>query len=298
MTAYMTASPQSFDQGSDQRDHQHHYLYSDCIALVWGGGDLASGAIYRLRQAGFPVVVAEIALPTMVRTTISYGIAVTHGAALIEGYHSRFAKADDVSRFLADGMIPVLVDPRLDLLPQIKPTILIDARLNKVNDGLRTDLASVVIALGPGYTAGVDCHAVIETNRGHFLGRVFRQGTAEPNTGVPGAVNGITGDRVLRAPAAGRLWQRKVIGQRVYEGDLLAYIEAQEGDQSVLAPFEGVIRGLIDDETYVTQGMKIGDLDPRLKVQHCFTLSDKSLAVGGGVVEAVLSSAVIRDRIG
>lgn len=276
--------------------HMSHYLYPDSTALVWGGGDLASGAIYRLRQAGFPVVVAEIGHPTMVRTTISYGIAVLHGAAMIEGYHSRAARVEDVPRYLADGVIPVIVDPDLDSRAALNPLIIVDARLNKVNDGLRIDLAPIVVAMGPGYTAGVDCHAVVETNRGHFLGRVFHKGTAEPNTGIPGAVNGITGDRVLRAPASGRLWQRKVIGQRVREGDLLAYIESDQGDVSVLAPFEGVIRGLIDDETVVTQGMKIGDLDPRLKVEHCFTLSDKSLAVGGGVVEAVLSAQAMRDR--
>lgn len=269
------------------------FTFPHVRVVILGAGDLASGVAYRLVQAGFPVIMTELPRPTMVRTAISYGVCVQHFAAVIEGIPARLAKIAEVDDVLATGAIPVLVDPDGAAIPGLSPAVLIDARLAKVNLGIRPTHAPLVVALGPGFTAGVDCHAVVETNRGHMLGRVLWQGSAEPDTGVPAAVNGREAERVLRAPADGLVTQVKVIGQRVTAGDVIARI----GDTPLIAPFDGVLRGLIDDEVMVTTGMKIGDLDPRMRRENCFTLSDKSLAIGGGVLEAVLSAAQIRSLL-
>jgi xanthine dehydrogenase accessory factor len=268
-------------------------LFSDCLVLILGAGDLASGVAYRLVKAGFPVVMTELAQPTMVRTTVSYGVAVLHDAAIIEGIQSRRATLEQVHETVAQGAIPVVVDPEGHSLAVLQPTILIDARLAKRNLGITAAQAPLVVALGPGFTVGEDCHAIVETNRGHRLGRVYWSGAAEPDTGIPGMVNGKGADRVLRAPADGIVSQRKVIGQNVVAGELLAMV----GDVPLYAPFDGALRGLIDDDIHVVKGMKIGDLDPRLQREHCYTLSDKSLAIGGGVVEACLSASQIRERL-
>jgi xanthine dehydrogenase accessory factor len=255
------------------------------LVLIRGAGDLASGVAYRLAMAGLRVVMTDLAKPTMVRTTVSYGAAILHGAVVVEGIYARRATLAEVPDVLAEGIIPVLIDPEKEAIRTLKPDVVIDGRVAKaVLDTQITD-APLVVGLGPGFTAGVDCHAVVETNRGHWLGRVYWSGSAEPDTGIPGAVNGKTTERVLRAPADGLMQQVKVIGCMVRTGELLARI----GDAPLLAPFDGVIRGLIDDDVFATQGMKIGDLDPRAAREHCFTISDKSLAIGGGVVEAVLS---------
>jgi xanthine dehydrogenase accessory factor len=167
----------------------------------------------------------------------------------------------------------------------LAPSVIVDARVAKYNIDTTIHDAPLVIALGPGFTAGVDCHAVIETNRGHDLGRVIWHGSAEPNTGVPGSVGGKTVDRVLRAPIDGTVTQIALLGQRVKGSQLLALVNGEP----VYAPFDGVLRGIIDNDVAVKKGMKIGDLDPRAKREYCFTISDKSLAIGGGVVEAVMS---------
>lgn len=268
-------------------------LFPDCLAVILGAGDLASGVAYRLMKAGFPVVMTELPRPTMVRTTVSYGACVMHGAVIIEGVQARRVELADVPATLAEGVIPVLVDPDRSALPALKPTVVVDGRMTKVNLGLTRAAAPLVVALGPGFTAGVDCHVVIETNRGHMLGRALWHGTAEPDTGVPAPVNGKTADRVIRAPADGVITQARVIGSLILGGTVIARV----GDVPVIAAFDGVLRGLIDDDVLVVRGMKIADLDPRLKREHCFTLSDKSLAIGGGVVEAVLSAPQIRERV-
>jgi xanthine dehydrogenase accessory factor len=269
------------------------FLFPHLLIVILGAGDLASGVAYRLVRAGFPVVMTELPRPTMVRTTVSYGAAVLHGAAIVEGLYARRVEIEQVADTLATGTIPILIDPGGEAARSLNPAVLVDARVAKVNLGLRITDAPLVIGLGPGFTAGRDCHAVVETNRGHHLGRVIQAGSAEPDTGVPAAVNGKEAERVLRAPADGTVRQVKVIGQRVTVGTVLAWV----GETPLVAPFDGVLRGLIDDEVVVARGMKIGDLDPRLRREHCFTLSDKTLAVGGGVVEAVVSSPTIRRLI-
>ncbi|HMM27014.1 MAG: selenium-dependent molybdenum cofactor biosynthesis protein YqeB [Chloroflexota bacterium] len=262
-------------------------LFSDVLVVVRGGGDLATGVIYRLSKAGFPVIVTELARPLAIRRAVAVSSAVFDGAIEIEGLRVCRAAGSAEARALAtEGQIPVLVDPDAESLTALRPAVIVDARMAKRNLGTRRAGAPLVIALGPGFSAGDDCHAVIETNRGHRLGRVIWHGRAEPDTGRPGAVQGKQGERVLRAPADGTVEPRAVIGDRLAAGDVVATVSGAP----VLAPFGGVLRGLIHPSVFVTTGMKIGDVDPRGERAFCFEISEKALAIGGGVVEAVLSA--------
>jgi xanthine dehydrogenase accessory factor len=258
----------------------------DTLILIRGAGDLGSGVAYRLYKAGFPMVMTELASPLLVRTTVSFGSCVGNRTVVVEGITAQRATYEETADLLAQGIIPVIPDPSHASISKLGPTVVIDARVAKVNLDTTIHDAPLVIGLGPGFTAGIDCHAVIETNRGHNLGRVFWKGSAEPDTGVPGSVNGKDNERVLRAPGDGLLVPLVMIGERVTAGTILARV----ADVPVIAPFDGVLRGMMDVDSVVTAGMKIGDLDPRAKREFCFTISDKSLAIGGGVVEAVLSA--------
>lgn len=255
--------------------------------LLKGGGDLASGVAYRLIKAGFPVIITELAKPLAIRRTVSFGSAVYEGQITIEGLTARHINhVQDIAAVLAAGEIPVLVDEDGSSVRFLNTPVLIDARMAKKNLGITITDAPLVIALGPGYTAGKDCHAVIETNRGHYLGRVIWQGSAEPNTGQPGAVKGHVADRVLRAPADGYLIPEAEIGDTLQAGQLVGTVAGLP----VVAPFDGLLRGLIHASVPVSAGMKIGDVDPRAERDFCYKISDKSLAIGGAVVEAVLSA--------
>lgn len=266
-------------------------LFSRALVLVRGGGDLASGAIYRLRRAGFPVVVTELATPLLVRRTVSYGEAVYAGAVTVEGVQARLAPdPGGVAGILAAGDVAVLVDPDGRAQSALAPVIVVDARMEKRNLGITLADAPLVVALGPGFTAGVDCHAVVETNRGHDLGRVIWRGGAEPDTGEPGVILNRSHSRILRAPAGGHVRARAAIGDVIEEGQTVAEV----GGAPVVAGFHGILRGIIHEAVPVTPGMKIGDLDPRARRENCFTISDKSLAVGGGVLEAVLAAPQVR----
>jgi xanthine dehydrogenase accessory factor len=294
-------------------------LFSEHLVIVRGGGDLATGVVYRLHKAGFPVVVLELAQPLVVRRRVALATAVLDGAIQIEDLHARLVPTWQAALALAHTpTIPVLVSPTLpnpqsfDKLrtdsairnphsafrnPQSSPSaapfrnpqsefrILIDARMAKRNIDTRIDQAPLVVGLGPGFTAGVDCHAVVETMRGHSLGRVIWQGAALPNTGTPGIVAGKGAERVLRAPAAGVVAWRLEIGDLVKAGELIGSVN----DAPVRAPFDGVVRGLIAPGTAVHTGLKIGDVDARAERGACFTISDKSLAIGGAVLEAALT---------
>lgn len=269
------------------------------LIVIKGAGDLASGVAYRLKRSGFPIIMTELAAPSLVRRTVSYGDAVYSGEISVEGIGARRAATPAEARRLATTpVIPVLVDPQAAAVPLLKPPVLVDAIMAKINTGTTLQNAPLVIGLGPGFTAGQDCHAVIETNRGHCLGRViypgggpFGTGQAEPNTGAPGQMKGITNDRVLRAPVAGHVTPHAHIGDPLAAGQLIASVNGHE----IRAAFDGVLRGLVHPDVPVTPGFKIGDLDPRGEVSHCFTISDKSLAIGGGVLEAILASDVMRD---
>ncbi len=266
--------------------------FSHTLVLIKGAGDLATGAAWRLHRCGFPVVMTELARPLAVRRAVSFAQAVFDGEHTVEGVTARLTRVEDVPDALAANEIPVLVDTDTECLRAIAPTVLVDARVAKRNVDTSIDDAPLVLALGPGYVAGVDCHAVIETNRSHNLGRVIWQGTAEENTGDPGPLPGVPNDssRVLRAGVSGRFISFARIGDRLPAGDIIGVIQRPGGEEApVLAPFPGVVRGLIHESTPVNTGMKIGDMDPRIQAEHAFTISDKSLAIGGGVLEATLT---------
>lgn len=266
-------------------------IFAKLLILIKGAGDLASGVAYRLKRSGFPLIMTELPAPSLVRRTVCYGEAVYRGEVTVEGITARRVESPAEALPLAGtALIPVLVDPKAQGVAQLQPQVLIDAIIAKVNTGTQLTDAPLVIALGPGFTAGQDCHVVIETNRGHNLGRVIYEGQAEADTKTPGPVKGYTADRVLRAPSSGHVQGRFNIGDQVKQGQVIATVDGQK----IYAPFAGVLRGLIHPQLWVSPGLKIGDLDPRGEVEHCFTISDKSLAIGGGVLEAVLASQVVR----
>jgi xanthine dehydrogenase accessory factor len=253
------------------------------LALIKGAGDLATGVALRLHRAGFQVAMTEIPAPTVVRRTVAFAEAVFDGHATVEGVHG--ALADDVTdmrRLLALGTIPVIVDPEAMVLRELRPVLLVDAIVAKRNLGTSISDAPAVVALGPGFVAGRDAHAVIETCRGHTLGRVITEGEALPNTGMPGEIGGRSLERVLRSPGEGTLRSELRIGAQVRADDVVAHVDGVP----VRAQIDGVVRGLLRPGVRVTRGMKLGDIDPRASCDHCDLASDKALAIAGGVLEA------------
>lgn len=256
------------------------------LILIRGAGDIATGVALRLYRSGMQVVMTDLPQPTAIRRTVCFSPAITHGETVVEGVHAARAEtAEQALALLAEGIVPVLPDPQLTCLPALHPDGLVDAILAKKNLGTHITDAPVVVGVGPGFTAGVDCHAVVETMRGHTLGRVIREGSAIPNTGIPGLIGGFAGERVLRAPAAGLFHPLRDIGDAVTEGEILATVAGQP----MTATLTGTLRGILPEGTEVFPGMKAGDIDPRCQRSHCFTASDKALAVGGGVLEAILA---------
>ncbi len=260
-------------------------LFPNSLILIKGAGDLGTGVAWRLHRAGFPVLITELAQPLVVRRTVAFASAVYAGAITVEGVTARRAESFDAARELLRGdLIPVLIDPETRTRGFFKPAILIDAVMAKHNTGTRIDDAQLVLALGPGFMPTQDCHAVIETQRGHDLGRVLWTHAAASDTGEPGEIGGKRGDRVLRAPSAGMVAGIVKIGEAVKRGQTVARVN----DQDVIAPFDSILRGLVHDGLIVQAGAKIGDIDPRAAREHCFTISDKALAIGGGALEAAL----------
>ena len=254
------------------------------LVLIRGAGDLATGIALRLYRAGMQVVMTDLPEPTAIRRTVCFSQAVVMGETAVEGITARKATAEQVPQLLAQGVVPVLADPDCVCKEMLRPDVLVDAILAKKNLGTSITDAPVVIAAGPGFTAGVDCHAVVETMRGHYLGRVILQGSAQPNTAVPGLIGGYAGERVLRAPADGVFRQKLEIGDRVVAGDVAGFV----GDVPMVCTIDGILRGILADGTPVHQGMKAGDVDPRCRPDHCLCASDKALSIGGGVLEAIL----------
>jgi xanthine dehydrogenase accessory factor len=260
-------------------------LFADRLVVVRGGGDMGTGAVFRLHKAGFPVVVLELAEPLSIRREVAVSTAVDTGAMAVDGMVARLvASAGEAVAVAATGVIAVLVAPELP--PDLAPYAIVDARLAKQPLDTRRGRAPVVVGLGPGLTAGLECDAVVETQRGHDLGRVLWSGRAAPNTGVPGTVGGESARRVVRAPEAGSVGWEVAIGDRVEAGATLGLLNAV----AVHSEISGVVRGLIAPGRTVAAGTKIADIDPRADRLACFSISDKALAVGGGVVEAVLTS--------
>ena len=255
------------------------------MIVIKGAGDLASGVAVRLSRCGFPIVMTDLPHPTSIRRTVCFSEAILKGTFTVEDVTAAFAEdLSKIPQILSNEQIAVLADPNADCIRSLKPDVVIDAILAKKNLGTSIHDAPIVIALGPGFTAGVDCHAVIETMRGHDLGRVILNGSAHPNTGIPGNIGGFTTERVLRAPKDGIFAEVHHIGDLVKKGECVATVDSEP----IRSELNGVVRGLLPSNTPVHQGMKCGDVDPRGVISNCETVSDKARAIGGGVLEAIL----------
>ncbi|MBP2637743.1 MAG: selenium-dependent molybdenum hydroxylase system protein, YqeB family [Firmicutes bacterium] len=254
------------------------------FVVIKGGGDLATGIAHRLYQSRIPVVIMEIAKPTVVRRTVAFATAVITGQSVVEGVTAKLVRSPEILATLANGCIPVVVDEMAECVARFSPYAVIDAIIAKRNTGTTLADAPVVIGVGPGFTAGVDVHAVVETMRGHELGRVMYQGQAIANTGIPGEVGGYTLERLIKAPTDGIFTACREIGDDVVAGEVVGHI----GETAVRVAIAGVLRGLIQSGIKVTPGLKIGDVDPRCRREHCYSISDKARAIGGGVLEALL----------
>ncbi len=255
------------------------------MILIKGAGDIATGVAVRLHHCGFQIVMTDLPNPTSIRRTVCFSEAILKGSYTVEDVTAEFAKdTGDIQTILDRGHIAVLADIHANCLNTLKPDVVVDAILAKSNLGTTIHDAPIVVALGPGFTAGKDCHAVIETMRGHDLGRVILDGPAQPNTGIPGNISGFTTERVLRAPKDGIFTEVHHIGDLVKKGECVATVDGEP----ILSELNGVIRGLLPSGTPVYRGMKSGDVDPRGVIQNCETVSDKARAVGGGVLEAIL----------
>lgn len=260
------------------------------LVIVRGGGDIATGTINRLYQCGFKVLVLEVAAPSAIRRNVAFSEAVYQGEQKVEDVTCFLAEnIVDAVTMLNEGKLVMLVDPEGASIWKLQPMAVVDAILAKKNLGTNKGMADITVALGPGFEAGKDVDAVIETKRGHSLGRVIYQGKAIKNTGIPGMIGGYTKERVIHSPAEGRLRNVKKITDIVKQGDIIARIETGEKNIPVEATIDGLLRGLIRDGYPVTKGFKIADIDPRIdEYDNCFTISDKARCIAGGVLEAIL----------
>lgn len=262
----------------------------DNLIIVRGGGDLATGTIYKLKKCGFSVLILEVEKPTAIRRNVAFSEAVYEGKQKVEDMVCfRADSLEQAKHFLDEGKLAVLVDPTGESITQLKPMAVVDAILAKKNLGTHMDMAPITVGLGPGFEAGKDVTAVIETKRGHNLGRVLWEGCAAPNTGVPGLIAGYGKERVIHSPADGILRCEKKITDLVKKDEIIAYIETPEGDVPVHATLDGLLRGLLRSGTKVKKGLKMADIDPREEeYNNCFTISDKARCIAGGVVEAIM----------
>lgn len=254
------------------------------LVIIRGGGDLATGVAVRLFRTGFSVIILEIDRPTVIRLPVSFARAVYEGKAIIEGVEAVLISSwEEAERITKLNKVPVLVDQKGSCIKKLSPAVLVDAILAKRNLGTKINQAPLVIGLGPDFTAGDDVNVVVETKRGHNLGRVYYQGKAAPDTGVPGEVGGESIRRLLRAPAEGKIIPLHKIGDLVKAGEVIAKVEGVP----LKAEISGVLRGLIYPQSWVTRGMKVGDIDPRGIREYSFTVSDKARSLGGAVLGAI-----------
>ncbi|GAF38298.1 selenium-dependent molybdenum hydroxylase system protein [Agrilactobacillus composti DSM 18527 = JCM 14202] len=256
---------------------------SDTLIVIRGGGDLATGVAQKLWHAGFKLIMLETAQPMMIRRPVCLGSAIADGQITVEDVTGVKTLAENVQKVWKKSEIPVIVNPSGDIIHMLKPAVVVDAILAKKNLGTNRQMAPLTIALGPGFSAPEDVDAVIETMRGHNLGRIITKGKPLANTGIPGVIAGKSKERVIYAPAAGLMRHRREIGAQVQQGETLFYL----GDTAVPSPLTGTLRGLIAEGTLVSLGLKIADVDPRPNVP-CDQISDKARAIGGGVLDAVL----------
>jgi xanthine dehydrogenase accessory factor len=262
--------------------------------LIRGGGDLSSGVAYRLVRAGWRVIITELPSPLCVRRLVAFSEAVYSGKMTVEGIDGILTDCLEAAVSLMDeGKVPVMVDPQGRMRESLYPQVIVDGRMTKLATDIRKDDAQLVIGLGPGFVAGENCHAVVETKRGPYLGRVYWQGSAEPDSGEPDTVGNRTEERVLRAPASGEVTTLAIIGTVVEEGQAIAEVAGEV----VRAPFKGLLRGLIHSGLRVEKGVKIGDIDPRIDPRMFTCISDKALAMGGSVLEAILSVPELRPHL-
>ena len=255
--------------------------------LLRGGGEMATGIAHRLHRCHMEVFITEVAMPTTVRRLVAFAEGVYRGTHTVEGVQAvRVYSPDEAFRVWEAGNIPLFVDPETTVREVLKPTVIVDAIMAKRNHGTRLSQAPVVIGVGPGFTAGVDVHAVVESNRGHQLGKVLWQGSAAENTSVPAPVSGYTEQRVLRVPHPGSFRSLREIGELVAPGEIVAQVNGHV----IRAQIGGIVRGILKDGIEVEGGMKAGDIDPRGEREYCYQISDKARAIAGGVLEAILSS--------
>jgi len=256
----------------------------DNLIVVRGAGDLATAIIIRLHKSGFRVIALDIEKPTVIRRTVSFAQAMFEKKMTVEGVTAKLCDIDSVEDVLAEGFVPVVIDPQGEVIRRYKPTVVVDSIIAKKNLGTTKDMAPFTIALGPGFEAQKDVDCVIETARGHNLGRLIYEGSASPNTGIPGNIAGFTTERVIHSPCAGIFKATKKIGDIVRKGEVIAYV----GETEVLASLDGMIRGLLHDGLYVPEHFKISDIDPRGVNADYLTCSDKARALSGSVLEAVM----------
>ncbi|MDY6793140.1 MAG: selenium-dependent molybdenum cofactor biosynthesis protein YqeB [Thermodesulfobacteriota bacterium] len=258
----------------------------ELIIAIKGAGEMATGVAWRLFQSNFKnIFMMEIKKPIAVRRQVSFCEAVYDEKSMVEGVEAvKVFNSDDIRNAWNNHIIPVIVDPHWKSIKAIRPHVVVDAIIAKKNLGTNLSEAPLVIGLGPGFEAGRDVHMVIETNRGHNLGRIILTGGAEPNTGSPGNINGFTKERVLRSPCSGIFKSSLSIGDLVKQNDVVGHVHSKP----VVAGIDGVLRGQIRNNTMVTEHLKIGDIDPRGNRQNCTTISEKARAIGGSVLEAIL----------
>jgi len=255
------------------------------IVVIRSGGEIGTAVAHKLHSCGFKVLILEVEAPSFIRSEVAFAKAIYEGEASVEGTIAvKVNSENEINTSWSKGIVPIMIDPDCTILNKINVQVVVDATLAKRNMGTNKRMAPVTIALGPGYEAGVDVDVVIETNRGHNLGRLILKGCSERNTGIPGNIMGYTEERVLRAPAKGRIKTLVAIGEAVKKGQIVAYVESQE----VKANIDGVLRGIIKEGFIVEEGQKIGDIDPRGIREYCYTISDKGRAIAGGVLEAIL----------
>ena len=262
------------------------------MIIVRGAGDISTGTIHRLFRAGFPVLALETEHPSAIRRKVAFSEAVYDGTATVENVTAvRIGDAGQTGEILAQGKLPLLIDPTGASIRGMKPDVVIDAILAKKNLGTTMDMAPLTIALGPGFEAGRDVHFVIETMRGHDLGRIISSGFAAANTGVPGIIGGYGAERVIHSPAAGIFRQYREIADEVQAGETIGTVETPAGEIPVVTVIPGILRGIIRDRYPVPKGFKLADVDPRLdQRKNCFTISDKARCIAGSVLEVVCAS--------
>ncbi len=268
------------------------------LIIVRGAGDISTGTIHRLFRAGFPVLALETQFPSAIRRRVAFSEAVYDGKAVVEGVRAvRIERMDQVYETVASGCIPLLIDPAGESVHALRPHILVDAILAKKNLGTTMDMAPMTIALGPGFEAGKDVHYVIETMRGHDLGRIIERGCALPNTGIPGVIKGVGAQRVIHSPAEGTFHMSRDIGSTVEAGETIGTVETGRERIPVCTQISGILRGIIRDGYPVTKGFKLADVDPRLEeLKNCYTISDKARCIAGSVLELVCGWNVCFNR--